>query len=238
MQDEEEGRLSKFRKSKEVRERHASAVKANVTMKSGGYDHSEGVDFEGIHESVAREYEKRQDARESIVFGGGCFWCTEAVFQMLRGVISTTPGYAGGTTNSPTYDEVAYHGNPGNQTEVVRIEYDPAVISLEKLLEVFFRMHDPTRNDFQGLADVGVAYRSLILYSTEAQKKVIDEFIEEQKKNYTKPILTQVKKLDRLYTAEEYQKDFYRKHPLEPYCLLVTRPEVNKIKKEFAAYLK
>lgn len=175
---------------------------------------------------------------ESIVFGAGCFWCTEAVFEMFEGVIKTTPGYAGGATKDPSYDEIAYEGNPGKHTEVLRIEYDSGIAPLEKLLEIFFKMHDPTSNDFQDIADYGIAYRSLILYNTEEQKKVIDKFIEQQKRNYKKPIITMVKKLDKFYPAEENHKDYYKKNPLQPYCLFVTRPKVNKIKKEFGIDLK
>lgn len=170
---------------------------------------------------------------ETIVLGAGCFWCTEAVFSMFKGIIKTMPGYAGGTTRDPSYDQVAYEGNPGKHTEVLQIEYDPDIISLGKILEIFFKMHDPTSNDFQDVADYGVAYRSLILYNTDAQKKVIEKFIEGQRKNYKKPIVTMVKKLDKFYPAEDYHKDYYKKNPIQPYCLFVTRPKVNKIKKEF-----
>ncbi len=236
--ESEEKKLSRFKKSHELGEKFASATKANMTLKSGGYDHLESSDFDGVHEAVAKSYERAGKKTGTIVFGGGCFWCTEAVFQMMKGVIETTPGYAGGTTGSPTYDELAYKGNPGDHTEVVRIEYDPNVMPLKTLLEIFFEMHDPTRNDFQGIADYGAAYRSLILYTSNEQKKVIEESMREQQKKYAKPILTRVKKLGRFYEAEEYHKNYYKNHPLEPYCLLVTRPEVNKIKKEFAEYLK
>lgn len=170
---------------------------------------------------------------ETIVLGGGCFWCTQAVFDMFKGVVKTTPGYAGGTTKNPTYDEVAYEGNPGMQTEVVKIDYDPNVIPLEKLLGIFFDMHDPTSADFQDIADYGVAYRSLVLYSTEGQKKIIDRFVEQQRKNYKKPLVTVVKKLDKFYPAEEYHDKFYKKNPLNPYCLFVTRPKVSRIKEKY-----
>ena len=170
---------------------------------------------------------------ERIVLGGGCFWCTEAVFQMFKGVVKTTPGYSGGSTSNPNYEEVAYKGNPGNHAEVLEIEYDPSVITLEKLLKIFFRMHDPTSVDFQGAADYGPQYRSIVLYTTEEQKKATGRFIDEARKDYSKPIATEVKKLGVFYPAEEEHKDFYKRNPLNPYCVFVTRPEVNKIKKEF-----
>lgn len=166
----------------------------------------------------------------SIVFGGGCFWCTEAVFEMFKGVLKTTPGYAGGTRKDPTYEQVC-EGTTGH-AEVLEIEYDPNIISLEKLLNVFFKMHDPTSLNQQG-ADVGTQYRSIILYNTADDKKVIDEFIKKQKANFGKPIVTEVKKLDKFYVAEDYHKKYFDKNPLQPYCMFVTRPKVEKIKKEF-----
>ncbi|MDE1869386.1 MAG: peptide-methionine (S)-S-oxide reductase MsrA [Candidatus Micrarchaeota archaeon] len=166
----------------------------------------------------------------SIVFGGGCFWCTEAVFEMFKGVTKTTPGYAGGTRKDPTYEQVC-EGTTGH-AEVLEIQYDPKIITLEKLLNVFFRMHDPTSLNQQG-ADVGTQYRSIILYNTPEDKKVIDEFIKKQKANFEKPIVTEVRKLDRFYVAEDYHKKYFDKNPLQPYCIFVTKPKVEKIKKEF-----
>lgn len=171
---------------------------------------------------------------ETIVFGGGCFWCMEAVFQMFDGVVKTQPGYAGGTTKNPTYDELAYQGNPGYHAEVLQIEYYPDKIPLEKLLDIFFKSHDPTSKNFQGVADHGTEYRSIILYSTEAQKKAVENFIKLAQKEYDKPIVTEVQKLGIFYPAEREHKDFYKKNPFNPYCVFVTRPKVNKIKKEFA----
>lgn len=166
----------------------------------------------------------------SIVFGGGCFWCTEAVFEMFKGVLKTTPGYAGGTRKDPTYEQVC-EGTTGH-AEVLEIEYDPKIISLEKLLNVFFKMHDPTSLNQQG-ADVGTQYRSIVLYNTAEDKKVIEEFMKKQKANFGKPIVTEVKKLDKFYVAEDYHKKYFDKNPLQPYCMFVTRPKVEKIKKEF-----
>ncbi len=169
---------------------------------------------------------------ESIVFGGGCFWCTEAVFDMLKGVIGTTPGYAGGTTANPTYEQVCT-GSTGH-AEVLKIDYDPEKVSLNRLLEVFVSMHDPTSLNRQG-ADTGTQYRSMVLYSTEDQKKIVDSFLKNAQKNYDKPIVTEVKKLDKFYVAEDYHKKYFDKNPNQPYCMMVIRPKVNKIRKEFGS---
>jgi peptide-methionine (S)-S-oxide reductase len=167
---------------------------------------------------------------ETIVFGGGCFWCTEAVFTMFDGVIKAAPGYAGGHTKNPTYEQVC-EGDTGH-AEVLQIEYDPEKAPLEKLLDIFFKMHDPTSLDKQG-ADFGTQYRSIILYNTDEQKDRIDKFIDGIRKNFDKPVVTEVVRLEKFYPAEDYHKKYYSKNPLQPYCLFVVRPKVEKIKKEF-----
>ena len=167
---------------------------------------------------------------ETIVFGGGCFWCTEAVFKMFKGVVKTMPGYAGGKTENPTYDQVSMGYT--RHAEVLQVEYDPAVAPLEKLLDIFFSMHDPTSLNRQD-ADIGTQYRSMILYTSNRQKEAIDKFIDKIRKNYDKPLVTEVKPLDKFYPAEDYHKDYYKKNPLQPYCMLVIRPKVGKIKKKF-----
>lgn len=169
---------------------------------------------------------------ETIVFGGGCFWCTEAVFKMIKGVADTTPGYAGGTTVNPTYEQVCT-GNTGH-AEVLRIEYDPGAVTLNKLLEVFVSMHDPTSLNRQG-ADTGTQYRSMVLYNTEEQKKIVGEFLEKVQKNYDRPVVTEVRKLDKFYVAEDYHKKYYDRNPNQPYCMMVIRPKVEKVRKEFAS---
>jgi peptide-methionine (S)-S-oxide reductase len=167
---------------------------------------------------------------EIIVFGGGCFWCTEAVFAMFEGVKKATPGYAGGHTTNPTYDEVC--GGDSGHAEVLQVEYDPKIVSTEKLLDIFFKMHDPTTLNRQG-ADSGTQYRSIILYTTDEQKKAIDKFMGEIKKNFAKPLTTEVVKLQKFYSAEDYHKDYFKKNSLNPYCMMVVKPKVDKIKKEF-----
>ncbi len=172
---------------------------------------------------------------ESIVLGGGCFWCTEAVIKMLKGVSSATPGYAGGTAKNPTYEQVCT-GSTGH-AEVIQVKYDAGKVSLEKILEVFFAAHDPTSVNKQG-ADTGSQYRSIILYVDEKQRDIVTAYIKKIAKNYEKPIATEVKKLDVFYPSEDYHKDYYKNNPLQPYCLLVIRPKVSKIKKEFKDSLK
>jgi methionine-S-sulfoxide reductase len=172
---------------------------------------------------------------ETIVLGGGCFWCTEAVIKLLRGVTETEPGYAGGTVKNPTYEQVCT-GRTGH-AEVLRIVYDPNVITLKTLLEVFVTMHDPTSLNKQG-ADTGNQYRSIILYNTDEQRKEIVSFLDRAQDDYDRPIVTQVRRLDAFYPAEEYHKDYYHKNPFQPYCLLEIGPKVAKVKKKFASLMK
>ena len=172
---------------------------------------------------------------ETIVLGGGCFWCTEAVIKMLRGVTGTEPGYAGGAKENPTYKEVCT-GRTGH-AEVLRVEYDPKGIALEKLLEVFVAMHDPTSIGRQG-NDIGSQYRSIILYTSEDQRKRAAAFLERAQKDFNRPIVTEVKKLDKFWPAEEYHRDYYSKNPLQPYCLIEIGPKIAKVKRKFASLMK
>lgn len=172
---------------------------------------------------------------EKIVLGGGCFWCTDAVFSMLNGVAKTIVGYAGGNTQNPNYEQVC-SGDTGH-AEVTMVEYDPKVVSLGKILEVFFKMHDPTSLNKQG-ADLGTQYRSIILYTTQAQKEEAKEFINKVQAGYGKPILTELKKLDKFYPAEEHHQKYFEKNPFNGYCTFVVRPKVEKISKEFKSDLK
>lgn len=171
------------------------------------------------------------------VFGGGCFWCTEAVFKMLRGVISVAPGYAGGRTETPTYEDVC-SGKTGH-AETVMITYDPALVSYRDLLTVFFATHDPTTPNRQG-NDVGSEYRSLILYATEEQRAEAEEFIKEINASSEKgaPIVTELAPLGAFYPAEEIHKDFYEKNTNQPYCMIVINPKLQKVKEQFAKLLK
>lgn len=174
---------------------------------------------------------------EVAVFGGGCFWCTEAVFKMLKGVVSVTPGYAGGTKPNPTYEQVS-SGDTGH-AEVTRIEYDPAQVSYNTLLTVFFATHDPTTLNRQG-PDVGTQYRSIILYTIPRQKEEAETFIRdiEQSTPEGNHVVTEVKPLTEFYEAENYHRDYFANHPESSYCQLVVSPKVEKVQKRFAELLK
>jgi peptide-methionine (S)-S-oxide reductase len=163
-----------------------------------------------------------------IVLGGGCFWCTEAVFRRIKGVTKVTPGYAGGSTESPTYEEVCT-GKTGH-AEVIKVEYDPKKISLKEVLDVFFQAHDPTQLNRQG-NDVGTQYRSIILYATKKQKEEAEEFIKSISSRYDKPIETELRKLEKFYPAEDYHHEYYEKNRLNPYCMLVISPKIRKLGK-------
>ena len=165
--------------------------------------------------------------KDTIVFGGGCFWCTEAIFHMLNGVISIEPGYAGGVKENPTYEEVC-NGNTGH-AEVIKIEYNSKIISTETLLTVFFATHDPTTKNRQG-NDVGEQYRSIILYTTEKQKEESEKFINELNKSNDKgeKIVTEVKKLDNFYLAENYHKSYYENNKNQAYCQVIINPKLAK----------
>lgn len=170
-----------------------------------------------------------QNSHETIVLGGGCFWCTEAVLNTIVGVLRTTPGYAGGVTEDPTYRQVCYGGT--GHAEVVEVEYDHEVVSLEDLLEVFFATHDPTSLNRQG-ADVGTQYRSVILYNSQEQRAQAERFIASIAADYDKPIVTEVKELDRFYPAEEYHQRYFERNPREPYCRAIISPKLEKLRKK------
>ncbi|HOX55507.1 MAG TPA: peptide-methionine (S)-S-oxide reductase MsrA [Candidatus Paceibacterota bacterium] len=165
------------------------------------------------------------NSTEIATLGGGCFWCTEAVFQMLPGVRSVTSGYAGGTKHNPTYKEVCA-GTTGH-AEVIQVEYDPKALSYESLLEAFWEAHDPTTLNRQG-ADQGTQYRSIILYSSEAQKAVAEKSKAEAQKRFIRPVVTEIVPLGKFYKAEDYHQDYYRENPNQPYCRVVIRPKVEK----------
>ena len=166
---------------------------------------------------------------ETATLGGGCFWCTEAVFQMLPGVKSVVSGYAGGTKPNPTYEEVCT-GDTGH-AEVIQITYDPQQVSYEKILETFWDVHDPTTLNQQG-HDSGTQYRSIILYNSEAQKITAEKSKQEAQKNFKNPIVTQIVPLKAFYPAEGYHQDYYRNNPNQGYCRAVIRPKVEKFEKK------
>lgn len=173
---------------------------------------------------------------EVAIFGGGCFWCTEAVFKMLRGVSKVEPGYAGGTTPNPTYEQVST-GQTGH-AEVIRIEYDPNQVSFRTLMIVFFGSHDATQLNRQG-ADVGTEYRSAIFPTTPEQAEEARAFIEELNASSDKgdPIVTTVEEHAPFYPAESYHKDFYEKNQNAGYCQLVIAPKLEHVQQQFANLL-
>lgn len=176
------------------------------------------------------------DNKQTAVFGGGCFWCTEATFAELRGVISVAPGYAGGHVEHPTYEQVCT-GTTGH-AEVIRVEFDPAVITYRDLLTVFFAVHDPTTKDRQG-NDVGPQYRSIILYMDEAQKREAEAFIAElNQTDDQKPVVTEVEPLETFYEAEDYHHEYFKKNPDQAYCQLVINPKLKKLREHFEELLK
>lgn len=170
---------------------------------------------------------------KTAVFAGGCFWCTEAVFQRLRGVKSVESGYAGGSIPNPTYEQVS-QGNTGH-AEAIKFEYDPALITYYDLLEVFFATHDPTQLNRQG-ADVGTQYRSAIFYADEEQRVEAEEFIKqvEADKVFSEPVVTTLEKLVEFYPAEDYHKNYFNKNQNQPYCQVVINPKLKKFKEKFS----
>jgi len=174
---------------------------------------------------------------EVAVFGGGCFWCTEAVFNEIRGVLSVVSGYAAGSTVNPTYEEVC-SGRTGH-AEVIRIEFDPSQVTFRDLLVVFFSTHDPTTLNYQG-NDVGTQYRSTILYTSEAQKIEAEAMIKEFNDSmaFGKPVVTTVEPLSKFYEAEGYHQKYYARNSYQPYCQITIPPKLNKLHKQFSGLLK
>jgi len=188
---------------------------------------------------------------EFAYFGGGCFWCTEAIFSSgggsafggkeLNGVISVMPGYSGGPSISsgqaPTYEEVS-SGRTGH-VETIKIEYDSELISYETLLKIFFGTHDPTTLNRQG-NDAGTQYRSIVFYSNEEEKRKAEKYIKflEEQKVYNNPIVTEIKRFEKFYEAEDYHKNYYKYHKDEPYCQVVILPKLEKLHEKYKKYLK
>lgn len=170
-------------------------------------------------------------------FGGGCFWCTEAIFKQLHGVSNVTSGYAGGNIPNPTYEQVCSHAT--GHAEVIQLTFDPAVISYEQLLEVFFLTHDPTQIDRQG-NDVGEQYRSVIFYHDEIQQKTATAVKGriEAAGVFDDQIATAIVPLETFYPAEKYHQDYFAKNPNQPYCQAIINPKLAKFRKKFSALLK
>lgn len=174
---------------------------------------------------------------ETAILANGCFWCTEAVFQRLKGVQNVTSGYSGGHVAHPTYEEVC--GKKTGHAEALRIQFDPAVISFDELLEVFWQTHDPTTLNRQG-NDEGPQYRSAIFYMNESQKQKAIQYKEALDKSgiFDNPIVTAIEPFTNFYEAESYHHDYFNHHSAQPYCYFVIRPKVEKLQKIFASKLK
>lgn len=172
------------------------------------------------------ESDKKPAKTESIVLGGGCFWCLDAIYRMKDGVVSSTAGYAGGNTMDPTYEEVST-GQTGH-AEVVKIKFDPEQISLKMVLELFWQAHDPTTPNQQGF-DIGTQYRSIILYKGKDQKAAIDESLKFAKKKWGDKLTTEIKALQHFYEAEDYHQDYFQKNLNAAYCQAVISPKIKKL---------
>jgi len=169
-------------------------------------------------------------ANETATLGGGCFWCVEAVYQRVDGVIDVKPGYAGGHVKNPTYKEICT-GNTGH-AEVARVEFDPELISYDQILNVFWQAHDPTTVNRQG-NDVGIQYRSVIFYHSESQKETAEKSkVEAGKSGYwTEPVVTEITELNNYSEAENYHNNYYNDNPNQPYCMFVIKPKLDKLEK-------
>jgi peptide-methionine (S)-S-oxide reductase len=218
-----------------------------VARFSGGF-HASGSHASYCHElgvkrdKIARHRRKKandmdETAKEVATLAGGCFWCLEAVFDDVKGVESVESGYMGGKTANPTYEQVC-SGETGH-AEVVRVTYDPKVVSFKEILEVFFVIHDPTTLNKQG-NDVGTQYRSAIFYHSAEQKSVAEQVIADLNaaRIYDDPIVTEVSAASRFHIAENYHQQYFRRNPAQPYCAYVVRPKVTKFRKRFLEKLK
>ena len=174
-------------------------------------------------------------AKKELILGGGCFWCLEAVFELLDGVEDVVSGYANGQMENPDYRSVC-SGETGH-AEVVKITYDDAIIETDDLLDIFFEIHDPTTLNRQG-ADVGTQYRSTILYDSEEQKESALAAKERAEAKYSSPIVTVIEPLDRFYPAENYHQDYYRNNTTQGYCMAVISPKVAKLREKFSKKVK
>lgn len=174
---------------------------------------------------------------ETAVLGGGCFWCLDSIFSQVKGVESVESGYAGGHKENPTYQEVC-SGNTGH-AEVIKIKFNPEIITYHQLLEVFFYIHDPTTPNKQG-NDIGEQYRSIILFTSPDQEKIAKKFVNDLKKqkDFSQPIVTEIKSLDKFFKAEDYHQNYFDNNSSKPYCQVVISPKITKLKNRFTELLK
>lgn len=176
-----------------------------------------------------------QSASEVAILGGGCFWCVDAVYREARGVTRVESGYMGGDVTSPTYEQVC--GGASGHAEVVRLEFDPAVISYRDILEIFFTIHDPTTLNRQG-NDVGTQYRSVIFFTSPAQEATARKVMAEMAAVWDAPIVTEIAPAAQWYKAEDYHQEYFVQHPLQGYCAFVVAPKVSKFRAMFAGKAK
>lgn len=172
---------------------------------------------------------------ESLVLGGGCFWCTEAAYELLPGVKAVVSGYAGGEQANPTYEQVCGHGT--GHAEVIKIDFDPATVSLDEVLDYFWVIHDPTQVGGQG-GDTGPQYRSIILYADAAQKAAAEKSRAKAAETFRDPVTTEIVPLKKFWPAEDYHQDYFRKNPNQGYCAAVIAPKIRKLEKKVGAKAK
>lgn len=191
----------------------------------------------GIIPQIQSEVKMSSNKYEIATLGEGCFWCSEAIFQRIKGVIKVESGYSGGNVPNPSYEAVC--SGKTRHAEVVQITFDPSIISYRELLEIFFSTHDPTTLNRQG-ADVGTQYRSVIFYHNEEQKKIAEEIKEKlnDSKIWENPIVTEISPFKNFYKAEDYHQNYYNNNPYQPYCSFVILPKLEKLKKFFSEKLK
>ncbi len=223
----------------------SAAVVSLMIARDGGGEPSGSAESDGKNVGIRSSPERNQDQQERkmseklamATFGGGCFWCTEAVFQELEGVHRVISGYAGGETENPTYKEVC-SGLTGH-AEVIQVEYDPSVIPYAKLLEVFWQTHDPTTLNRQG-ADVGTQYRSVVFYHDEEQRGTAEALKKRlnDEQAFGNPVVTEISEFSKLYPAEDYHQDFYSQNPNQGYCRAIIGPKLAKFRKAFADHLR
>jgi peptide-methionine (S)-S-oxide reductase len=182
--------------------------------------------------SITRAIHTSNMRQDTITFGSGCFWCTEAIFQQVQGVLGVVSGYSGGHVPNPTYEQVC-EKNTGH-AEVCQLVYDPSKVSVDELLEVFWQTHDPTTVDRQG-NDVGPQYRSVVFYHSEEQRKKAEHYRDELNRSnaFGKPVVTAIEPYRNFYSAEDYHQDYYRNNRNQPYCYFVIRPKLEKFEKVF-----
>jgi peptide-methionine (S)-S-oxide reductase len=190
---------------------------------------------QNLHRNLIME--TKDQSYETITLGAGCFWCVEAIFEQVDGVVSVTSGYSGGRISNPTYREVT-SGRTGH-AEVIQVVYNPAVIPFARLLEIFFMTHDPTTLNRQG-ADVGTQYRSAIFYHNEDQKRIAGEVraILEKEKIWNDPVVTEITPFEAFYKAEDYHQEYYRNNSNQGYCRMVIAPKLEKFEKLFRDYIR